>query len=157
MKRIAASTALVLAFGTVLALVPPTKAQAEHRSCSNATLRGGFGYTATGTLIGAPAPFAGPFGEVGRATFDGDGNTSGTATLSANANIVNITFTGTYTVNPDCTGSMTLNVSPLGITGTSFFVIDDDGLEIRTISADQGIAVETRVYRKQFQRGDQGQ
>ena len=41
--------------------------------CSNATLSGNFGYTSTGTLLDSyvPAPYAGPFGEVGRQTFDG--------------------------------------------------------------------------------------
>jgi hypothetical protein len=90
-----------------------------------------------------------PFGEVGRQTFDGRGATNGTATLSANGNIQQVTVTGTYTVTPDCTGSMTLNVSPLGITAHADFVIDDDGIEIRTIGTDPG-EVETRVYRKQY-------
>jgi hypothetical protein len=33
---------------------------------------------------------------------------------------------GTYTVNPDCTGSMSRNVS-LGVTAHDDFVIDDGG------------------------------
>jgi hypothetical protein len=51
---------------------------------------------------------AGPFTEIGRQAFDGSGTTDGTATLSANGNIRTVTFDGTYAVNPDCTGSMTL-------------------------------------------------
>jgi hypothetical protein len=44
--------------------------------------------TSTGTLLDSyvPPPFAGPFAEVGRQTFDGKGNTNATATLSANGN-----------------------------------------------------------------------
>jgi len=38
--------------------------------------------------------------------------------LSANGNIIQVTAVGTDTVNPDCTGSMALTVSPLGVTGT---------------------------------------
>jgi hypothetical protein len=151
MKRNIARTslAIVSAAAFLLGIVPMAQAT-EHRDCSNATLQGSFGYTATGTLLpaAAPPPFAGPFGEVGRQTFDGRGATNGTATLSANGNIQQVTVTGTYTVNPDCTGSMTLNVSPLGITAHADFVIDDDGIEIRTIGTDPG-EVETRVYRKQ--------
>jgi hypothetical protein len=155
MKHSLSPTTLVVVFTTALVLGIVPRAHAIDHKCSNATLQGSFGYTATGTLLpsAAPPPFAGPFGEVGRQTFDGKGNTEATATLSANGNILNVTVIGTYIVNPDCTGSMTTTVSPLGVTGTTNFVIDDDGLQIRTISADSGV-VETRVYRKQF-RSDQ--
>jgi len=120
------------------------------RGCSNATLRGSFGYTGTGTLLPSyvPPPFAGPFAEVGRQTFDGKGNTAATATLSSNGEIAKVTIEGTYEVNPDCTGSLTLNVSPLGATVHADFVIDEDGAELRAIGTDSGV-VESRVYRKQ--------
>lgn len=122
------------------------------KECSDATLRGSFGYTSTGTLLEAfvPPPYAGPFAEVGRQTFDGKGKTDATATLSANGNIMKVTIEGTYKVNPDCTGSMTL-VSSLG-TSHADFVIDDDGAELRAIFTESGV-VESRVYRKQFRRG----
>lgn len=120
------------------------------KKCSNATLQGSFGYNSTGTLLDTyvPPPFAGPFAEVGRQTFDGNGNTAATATLSANGNINKVTIQGTYTVNPDCTGSMTLNVAPLDATVHADFVIDDDGSELRVIGTDSGV-VESRVYKKQ--------
>ena len=125
----------------------------EHeRVCSNASLQGSFGFTAEGTLLALPPPFAGPFAETGRQTFDGTGNTDATGTLSANGNIVRVTVQGTYAVNPDCTGSMTLDILPFEATATFDFVIDDDGAELRAIAADTG-AVENRVYRKQFSRG----
>ena len=120
------------------------------KACSDATLRGSFGYTSTGTLLDSyvPPPFAGPFGEVGRQTFDGKGHTSATATTSSNGNIAKVTIEGTYTVNPDCTGSMTLNVSPFDSTVHADFVIDDNGAELRAIGTDSGL-IETRVYHKQ--------
>jgi hypothetical protein len=151
-----APTTLVIAFATVFFLGIVSSAQAnEHKECSNATLQGGFGYTATGTLLPtvAPPPFSGPFGEIGRQNFDGNGNTDGTATASANGNIAKLTISGTFTVNADCTGSMTLFVSPLGATAHLDFVIDKDGTEIQTIGTDAG-EIETRVYRKQFQGDD---
>jgi hypothetical protein len=155
MKRTIARMTLVIIFAIVfvLGIVPGAQA-GEDKGCSNATLHGSFGYTATGTLLpaAAPAPFAGPFGEIGRQTFDGNGNTAATATINANGNIINATIQGTYTVNPDCTGSMTRNVSPLGAIAHDDFVIDDDGVELRTIATDAG-AIETYVYRKQFRGG----
>jgi hypothetical protein len=124
------------------------------KECSNATLQGSFGYTSTGTLLPSfvPPPYAGPFAEVGRQTFDGKGNTHATATTSSNGSIVKVTIGGTYTVNQDCTGSMILEVSPFDSTVHADFVISDDGAEIRYIDTDSGV-VESRVYSKQFRRG----
>jgi len=154
MNRTIAPTTLVIAFATVFVLGVVPRAQAdEHRECSNASLRGSFGFTATGTLLALPPPFAGPFAEIGRQTFDGHGNVDGTATLSANGNIVKgVTVQGTYAVNPDCTGSMTIFILPFGNTADRDFVLDDDGAELRAISTGQG-SVETLVYKKQFSRG----
>ena len=154
MKRTVASKTLVAVLATVFALGILPKAWADdHRGCSDASLQGSFGFTSTGTLLALPPPLAGPFTEIGRQTFDGRGNTDATATLSANGNIVSgVTLQGTYLVNPDCTGSMTLFVSPIGVTSHVDFVIDDDGAELRAIITDAGI-VENRVYKKQFSRG----
>ena len=95
---------------------------------------------------------AGPFAEIGRQTFDGRGNTDATATLSANGNIIRVTVQGTYVVNPDCTGSLALYISPFGATVNADFVIDDDGAELRAIVTDAG-AIESLVFKKQFPRG----
>ena len=141
---------------TVFVLGIGTRAQAgEHGGCSNATLRGGFGFTSTGNLLALPPPLAGPFAEIGRQTFDGKGHTDATATASANGNIARLTLQGTYAVNPDCTGAMTLFVFELGSSFNADFVIDDDGTELRVIVTDPGV-VESRVYRKQF-AGDRKQ
>jgi hypothetical protein len=137
------------------AMSMPIRLAAQEQSgkvkeCSNATLQGSFGYTSTGTLLPSfvPPPYAGPFAEIGRQTFDGKGNTEATGTLSANGNIFSkVTFEGTYAVNPDCTGSMTLS-SSLGVSHADF-VIDHDGTELRLIFTDSGV-VESRVYGKQF-------
>lgn len=149
----------IWAASLLAALAMPVGLTAQEQSgkvkeCSNATLRGAFGYTSTGTLLDTyvPPPLAGPFAEVGRQTFDGKGITDATATLSANGNIVKVTIEGTYSVNPDCTGSSTLNVSPLGATVHADFVIGDDGAELRAIVTESGV-VESRVYSKQFRRG----
>ena len=120
------------------------------KRCSDATLRDSFGYTSTGTLLESyvPPPFAGPFGEAGRQTFDGKGNTNATATVSSNGNISTVGINGTYTVNSDCTGSMALNIPDFDTTVHANFVIDDNGTELRAISTDSGV-IETRVYKKE--------
>jgi hypothetical protein len=153
MRRTIAPMALVIVFATMFVLGILPKAQAdEHRGCSNDSLQGSFGFTNTGTNIALPPPLAGPIAQIGRQTFDGRGNTHGTATLSANGSIFSVTVQGTYVVNPDCTGSMTLYVSPFGSTVNADFVIDDDGAELRAIVTDAG-AIESLVFKKQFPGG----
>jgi hypothetical protein len=152
--RRAITPTLATIFVTMLVMgTAPTARADEPRACSNASLKGSFGFTSQGALLaGVPPPIVGPFGEIGRQTFDGQGNTDGTATLSANGNIVRVTIQGTFVVNPDCTGSMMLSVAPIGATADLDFVIDDNGAELRAIVTGTG-AVETRVYRKQVSRG----
>src|ERR1700739_337136 len=110
MKHIAAVVVFVTVF--VLGMAPKSQAW-DQKECSNATLQGSFGYSSTGTLLDSyvPPPFAGPFAEVGRQTFDGKGHTEATAALSSNGNINQaVAINGTYAVNSDCTGSMKLNI-----------------------------------------------
>jgi len=156
MKRTTAAATLVIGFATVFVLcVVPTAQAGDHDECSNATLRGSFGFTSIGTLLNFPPPFAGPFAEVGRQTFDGRGSTDATATASRNGNIAKLTLQGTYVVDSDCTGSMTLAiVDPfVGPPFRADFVIDDDGTELRVIVYTVSGSVESRVYKKQFTKG----
>lgn len=95
MKRTMAPMTLVIVFATMFVLGILPRAQAgEHRECSNASLQGSFGFTSTGTLLVVPSPLAGAFAEIGRQTFDGHGNTDGTATASPNGNINRLTVQG---------------------------------------------------------------
>jgi len=159
MKRAIAPTTLAVVFTTAFALgIVPRALAGQDKECSNATLRGSFGFTSTGTLLALPPPSAGPFAEIGRQTFDGNGNTDATATLSANGNIKRVTVQGTYEVNPDCTGSMRLVVFPFNSTIDLDFVIDDDGAELRAlVTSTPSGNTESRVYTKQFSRGRKDQ
>ena len=142
--------ATVVLLGLV-ALGIPLSAQAQP-NCSNATLSGSFGFTNTGTILAGPE--AGPFGGVGRQTFDGKGNTEATSTVSVNGAISHATIKGTYVVNSNCTGSMTLLVSAGNETFTNHvdLVIVHGGAEFRAINTDPGIVL-TTVANKQS-RGD---
>jgi len=139
------ATVLFFTF-TLLANTPNAQAQP---SCTNDTLSGSFGYTNTGRILAGPD--AGPFGGVGRQTFDGKGNTAATASVSVNGNIFHVTIKGTYVVNSDCTGSMSLTVSagPETFTNHVDLVIVNGGTEFRAINTDPGIVI-TTVGTKQF-------
>jgi hypothetical protein len=142
---------------TALALGIAPAARANNMGCSNATLKGTFAHIGTGFTT-APPSMAGPLNGVGTDTFDGNGNITGTATLNLNGVPVPVPVTekGTYKVNPDCTGSYTVQFfvggSPSGSTNVSF-VIADSGNEIHGVCTDQG-SVTTHTFLRQFPAGD---
>jgi len=132
---------------TALALAMAPTAKADDKGCSNATLRGTYAYTVTGSLVAAPAPL-GPYAEAGAQSFDGNGGTTAAGMSSANGNIMPATSAGAYTVNSDCTGTFTLQIAP-GITAHYFFVIADGGAEYQAICLDP-VAVITRIGRRLY-------
>src|ERR1700730_4737706 len=119
--------------------------QAQSRECTfqNATLNAAYVVTLTGTA-GSPvwAPFTGPVATMGRFVFDGLGNLQiTTGTIVAANPPVNVTapfvITGTYTINRDCTGSLTLNFSP-NPNGHYNLVVSPDGQQITMIATNKG-------------------
>jgi hypothetical protein len=96
-------TFLAILFATLVLLVAPS---AQARQCSLAGSAGNFGFTLTGTIL-LPTG-AVPIAAVGRATIDAAGNVSGTESRSVGGGFADETFTGTLTVNPDCTGTLTV-------------------------------------------------
>ena len=152
MKHLVAKASSTLLFSALLFLGIAPNLQAQP-SCSNASLSGSFGYTNTGTILAGPD--AGPFGGVGRQTFDGKGNTQATATVSVNGNVFHVTIQGTYVVNSDCTGSMLLTVSagPETYTNHVDLVVVHSGAEFRAINTDPGSVITTDA-KKQFPNQD---
>jgi hypothetical protein len=117
---------------TLFALIVVSATYAsDARNCSTAAVAGKFGFTTTGTI-----PALGPVAATGLFTQDRSGNITGTQTRSLNGDIADETFTGTATVNPDCTGTDTIQVFQSGVmvrTTTLHVVYDDDGREARAI------------------------
>jgi hypothetical protein len=76
-----------------------------------------------------------PVAVVGLNTFDGAGNISATATAAIKGGIhTGLTTSGTYTVNSDCTGSITYTAG-VASGETQNVVIVSDGTEIFGIDA----------------------
>ncbi len=148
--RTMAKTFTMAAATLVLGLMPAAKA--ADKGCTTASLLGTFGYTSTGSIITAPVPpIIGPGAEVGTQSFDGNGSVSFSFNSSQNGIIGPGTATGTYTVNPDCTGTFT-EATPM-FTSHWSFVITDGTVEFQAICQDQGV-VTTRIGRRQFPVGD---
>jgi hypothetical protein len=147
------SIAKTLAMGAVaaLALNLAPLAKAERKECSAATLEGSFVRTDTG-FVTAPPTIAGPLAGVHLLVFSGYGTFTSVGFASLNGNVSESTGTGTYTVNPDCTGTYT-SVSSTGRTGNAFFVIADNGNEIHILPTNTGASL-TCIARKVFPVGN---
>lgn len=127
-----------LVFVCVLSVAP--NAQARHdRECSEASLNGNYGWMLNGTIFGR-----GFIGGIGVYSFDGNGNLSTHGTVAfEDTGLGHPNFTGTYTVKPDCTGSLN---HPMGLPHE--IVIIDGGKEILEIAAESD-RVMTWVSKKQ--------
>ena len=126
----------------VLGLAPMAKAQ-----CSVRTLEGSFVRTDTG-FVTAPPANAVPLAGVHLVTFDGNGAFTSAGFSSLNGNLSESTATGTYRVNPDCSGTYT-SKSSTGRKGTAFFVITNNGNEIHILPTNPGGTI-TCVARRVF-------
>jgi hypothetical protein len=127
MKR---TLSVLLTLAAAVALVPAL--HAHDRECTAAILKGNYGFTFSGFQLQNDVSL--PWQGVGVMTFDGRGNASGNFTFSLNGQIATSPYTGTYTVNPDCTGSVT------GTSGgdNATLVIVSEGAEV--------FAVDTSTY-----------
>jgi len=132
MKFSAVRTQLVitLTVGFILSLAP--FAHAEDHECSLAQAAGKWSFTDNGTVLGVGLRVA-----VGTLTLDSAGNVSnGEITSSLNGTITSETASGTYTVNPDCTGTFNLTVYSSGVelfTVTASSVFDSRMQHLRGI------------------------
>lgn len=131
---------IVAVFALALTAGPTAKAADFH--CSNATLSGTYSDQDTGTIVGV-----GPFAGVNVDSFDGKGNITISGMSSLNGSVGPGVETGTYHVNPDCTGTYT--VTGGGLTIDAFFVIDQAGNELQIVITDPGTVISC-VARKQF-------
>ena len=103
-----------------LALSPAAWANPPDQ-CSQATLNGAYMSTQSGTLNGLP------LAQVNRVVADGQGGFVGSGTVVVNGVVTVIPLiTATYTVNSDCTG--TLTSVPAGLSQN--FVVKDDGSQV---------------------------
>lgn len=108
--------------------------------CSNATLRGHYAFTVTGQIL-APPPAAGPITGVAITEFDGKGNFTQVDHVVHNGVPPQEEWrpgSGTYHVNPECTGTMTITQHPtIPADGSPelelYIVVGDNGNEIRTV------------------------
>ena len=111
--------------------------------CNNWLIAGVYGFTIDGTKLGGPAGSPlGPQVGVAMTQFDGKGGLQQTDAVNIGGfqvsdfdPVTHPVATGSYQVNPDCTGSFTIKFTlpdtrpPV----TTYFVVVDNGKEIDTV------------------------
>jgi hypothetical protein len=131
-RLIVLATLLIL-----LALGLGQPAIVEAQSCSNASLNGTYGYVIGGFLLpnreGVPLSSALIGASNGIETFDGIGNTSISETFVAALGMFPQTLSGTYSINPNCTGSATVTFAD-GFKATASLIVVDGGKEIEFLN-----------------------
>jgi len=130
---------VVLALGAS-AVAQPGAGKRGHENCSNRTLFGDYGALIEGTILGLDLPLR----TLMMAHFDGEGGLTEVDHVVINgvppvAEEEWRPSTGTYTVNPDCTGSAVINTGnpPIPL----HFVVVNRGKEFRGVVDGNAITV----------------
>lgn len=148
MKRTIVSSAILT--GVLLLWWAPTALAGQDSACSNATLKGAYGFFTGATIL----PDKTPRGTIGRWNFDGLGHFTANLTLNDNGMVIHVTDAGTYTVAPDCTGVIFPGVGG----GTIEIVLVDAGNEFYLLrTAPNSIVLMFSVAKKQFAGENQNQ
>jgi hypothetical protein len=132
---------MFLVFAALTATTAQVQAQDRGigNNCSNATLRGDYGFTISGTRPTGPPPA--PIEQfVGLAIthFDGYGSLTqpvGSGHGSISGDSPTDTGSGTYSLNADCSGTMTLNLTGRtpAVSLRIWMVVVDRGKEVRLV------------------------
>jgi len=123
---------LTAAAATCLSIGSASLAQAV--SCSDASLHGKYGQSIAGEFLGTPGG-AVPQNGVAMTDFDGHGGLTQVDYVVINGSPTGTGFqseTGTYSVNSDCTGTLTFAYSD-GTQITLQLVVVDHGNQFRTV------------------------
>jgi hypothetical protein len=110
-RKIVRAKLSMISLATVFVVVVPAVHAAE--TCSNTKAAGDWGFTLNGTLILPTGPV--PGAASGRVSADAAGNISGTEARNVGGGFANETITGSWTVNSDCTATLTANIYESGV------------------------------------------
>ncbi len=146
----------ILLFLLTVALAASSPLTAHARGCSNSTIRGSYAFTIHGQILlpgGAP-PIV--IDGLARTTFDGNGNVTQLDAVADNGNLDPSWHpnTGTYSLNRDCTGTMTVSNGdnpPVHL----LLIVSQSGNTIRDMVIDPGIATTAEAERIEAPDGDE--
>ena len=127
-------------FLLILAVVVSQSLTAYASDCSNSTIKGTYAFTIHGQVL-LPDGSALLIDGLAKTTFDGKGNLTQLDAVAVNGNVAPgwASNTGTYSVNPDCTGTQTIVVPGLPDLHLQF-IVAQSGNTIHQIVIDPGFA-----------------
>jgi hypothetical protein len=130
----------------VMALAASSEVTARGRECTDSTIKGTYAFTIHGQILTPGGPLI--VDGIAKTTFDGDGEFTQVDAVAINGNIALVwrPGTGTYTVNPDCTGTMTL-INTGQPTLHLAIVVSQSGNHIHTVVTNPGVAVTSDAER----------
>jgi hypothetical protein len=109
--------------------------QTSTGACQDRILRGDYGFIVEGLVFPAPGVEVSVRG-VHMTTFDGEGHLTQVDHIVVGGQPPTVDWTpgtGTYHVNPDCTGTMRINVASTGAFVNLRFVVSAQGGQIHTV------------------------
>lgn len=150
------SVILALTAGALLALAATlASGNSPHRAlaaegCGLHSLHGGYGFAFEGQVV-PPGVADLDLADAGRIVFDGHGGLSGKEAASTSGAQETVTFTGSYTVQPDCTGTATIANSN-GRTDHIKFGLIEGGQEFNFRVTDPGVVLTGQASRQATSR-----
>lgn len=107
--------------------------------CSEATLTGRYSFSGHGFAFSPSTNSYAPFAVAGLMTFDGAGGLTDKATANNNGTVISEINPGTYTLNEDCTGTLTVMIPfpPYQLTHNLFIV--DKGNEFYLVTTSRTV------------------
>jgi len=133
-------------FLLALALVVSSPLMSHASACSNSTIQGSYAFTIHGTLF-LPSGSTLVVDGIDKVTFDGKGNFTQVDAVAMNGHLDAPGWrpgTGTYSVNPDCTGTSTI-VIPGSPDVHTQFIVSQSGNTTHFVVTDPGTGNGGRV------------
>ncbi len=117
---------------------PVARAQS---GCTNASLKGSYGYVINGFFYDQDLN-QGVYAEAGGLVADGNGALTGVSTSNVDGTVQRgQKFSGTYTINADCSGNMTLTDASGNAMGLRDIVLTNGGKQVAMVDADTNIII----------------
>ena len=123
-----------------LAVVTSSSLTAHAGVCSNSTIRGTYAFTLHGTIF-LPEGSTLLIDGIAKQTYDGDGNMTQVDAVATNGVLTPgwRSGTGTYSVDSDCTGTLTITIPGLSDLHVQF-IVAQSGNTIHQVVTDPGVA-----------------
>jgi len=119
--------------------------QIDGGTCSTSTLSGTYFYLLSGSVVSGSGVVA--YAEFGKVIGDGNGGVSGQSYASLGGQQTTYSLTGTYIVQSNCAGSMTLTISPQVAETLSLQIVNNGQAVILATSSTSAVVVGT-AYRE---------